>query len=703
MAASLSQLSVLSQISEEFLLCQVCFERFSNPKILPCLHSFCEPCLPRYVARESRTIRCPMCKQDTELPENGVAGLKDNFFILNLSDVFTPKKDEGPVQKAVCTICVGTDPAEASYRCLECVDFLCDECAPSHDHRIARFSRQHHIISVPASENKKLLKRRDYQCEKHQSDKMRFFCEECQRPICRECILIEHKDHSHTYLKDEVTKHRNTIDALMLGVREKIVNFEDALQNIDEAEANLEANCGQAEYIIEKSVQEFIQQLRVQQQEYQRRLQRISNSRKKQLNAHRKSIQTGLENLLSGFDFTEKALGHGSELQILSIKDEVIDRLQGLSTISPQLDMTLDQLSQVYFVANDLSTDSNALPPLGQIRCGDKSGTDSSEATDTRSVCSLESSECGDSSISESLPPKSPKRSVPAESPKPGVPSKPQLLFHLKDETNEDGEFDWPSGVSVTNDGEYIAVVDRDNDRIQVYNKKGRFECKFGSRGRGPCQFELPLDVTITNDDDQCIYVTDEYNHRVQKLTLYGKYITHFGDNGLMKQPYGIALDAEGRVIVTDIGKHRITIHSPNGELLHTFGSRGDGDCQFNEPRYVTTSEDKIVVSDHCNHCVKIFSSSGTHLRTFGSCGSGNGQFIGPTGVCIDKEGNIIVADCADRIQLFNPEGMFIKHLLNENDGLSGPLGMSSTVGGELVITNLGTHCVNVFKHSSWV
>ena len=648
-----------------------------------------------------------MCKQETELPENGgVAGLKDNYFILNLSDVFTPKNQSdllGPTQKAICTICVGAEPAEAGYRCLECVDFLCDDCAPSHDHRIARFSRQHHIISVPASENKKLLKRRDYQCEKHLSDKLRFYCEECQRPICRECILIEHKNHSHTYLKDEVTKHRNTIETLMLGVRDKITAFEDALQNIDEAEANLEANCGQAEYIIERSVQDVITQIRGQQQELQRKLQRISVSRKKQLNAHRKSIQTGLENLLSGFDFTGKALGHGSELQILSIKDEVIDRLQGLATISPQKDMTLDNLSQLYFVASEISTENANLPPLGQIRCGDRSIGDSSEATDSRSVCSVDSSECGDSSLAESLPPKSPKRVVSAES-KPAVMlTKPQLLFHLKDETNEDSEFDWPSGVTVTNDGEYIAVVDRDNDRIQVYNRKGKFECKFGSRGRGPCQFELPLDVAITNDDDPCIYVTDEYNHRVQKLTLYGKYISHFGDKGQMKQPYGISLDRDGRVVVTDIGKHRVTIHDSNGEMLHQFGSRGDGDSQFNEPRYVTTYEDKIVVSDHCNHCVKIFSSSGTHLRTFGSCGSGNGQFIGPTGVCIDKEGNIIVADCADRIQLFSPEGMFIRHLLNENDGLSGPLGMSSTIGGDLVITNLGTHCVNVFKHSSWV
>lgn len=116
MAASLSQLSVLSQISEEFLLCQVCFERFNSPKVLPCLHSFCEGCLLRYAPDGCKTVRCPLCRQESELPEHGVQGLKDNFFILNLSDVFSPRKDEGPRRKAVCTICVGGDVNEAHFR-----------------------------------------------------------------------------------------------------------------------------------------------------------------------------------------------------------------------------------------------------------------------------------------------------------------------------------------------------------------------------------------------------------------------------------------------------------------------------------------------------------------------------------------------------------------------------------------------------------
>ena len=34
----------LALVTEEFLKCPVCNEDFNNPKVLPCLHSFCADC-----------------------------------------------------------------------------------------------------------------------------------------------------------------------------------------------------------------------------------------------------------------------------------------------------------------------------------------------------------------------------------------------------------------------------------------------------------------------------------------------------------------------------------------------------------------------------------------------------------------------------------------------------------------------------------
>ena len=68
-----------------------------------------------------------------------------------------------------------------------------------------------------------------------------------------------------------------------------------------------------------------------------------------------------------------------------------------------------------------------------------------------------------------------------------------------------------------------------------------------------------------------------------------------------------------------------------------------------------------MVVAEGGRHCVSVFSPSGEKLRSFGSCGSGEGQFDCPIGVAVDTDGNILVADLNNhRIQKFTSGGQFL-------------------------------------------
>lgn len=33
---------VVRQIDKQLLICSICLDRYENPKVLPCLHTFCE-------------------------------------------------------------------------------------------------------------------------------------------------------------------------------------------------------------------------------------------------------------------------------------------------------------------------------------------------------------------------------------------------------------------------------------------------------------------------------------------------------------------------------------------------------------------------------------------------------------------------------------------------------------------------------------
>ena len=55
--------------------------------------------------------------------------------------------------------------------------------------------------------------------------------------------------------------------------------------------------------------------------------------------------------------------------------------------------------------------------------------------------------------------------------------------------------------------------------------------------------------------------------------------------------------------------------------------------------------EVEVVVTELDGHCVSVFSPGGKILRSFGTHGSSEGKFDSPCGVAVDGEGNILVVD----------------------------------------------------------
>lgn len=70
---------------------------------------------------------------------------------------------------------------------------------------------------------------------------------------------------------------------------------------------------------------------------------------------------------------------------------------------------------------------------------------------------------------------------------------------------HEDGEVSRPWGVCVNKNNEII-VADRRNNRIQVFYADGTFKFKFGSKGTGNGQFDLPAGVGVDSQNRIGIY-----------------------------------------------------------------------------------------------------------------------------------------------------------------------------------------------------
>jgi outer membrane protein assembly factor BamB len=116
----------------------------------------------------------------------------------------------------------------------------------------------------------------------------------------------------------------------------------------------------------------------------------------------------------------------------------------------------------------------------------------------------------------------------------------------------------------------------------------------------------------------------------------------------------GIVWTPDGTAHVTDMANARVQMIGPDGTMLGSWGSKGDGDGQFQNPVAIAlTAENEFVVADLTRNDVQWFDQDGNLLRRL-TGPDDDTQFGGPVDIGLDPDGNLWVLDDVGQVYKFD-------------------------------------------------
>ena len=83
---------------------------------------------------------------------------------------------------------------QSAYYCVECTDFLCEDCFKAH--KKTRMTRLHELKPITSQESGRLECKRTFYCPDHAIERMSLYCQDCHQVTCSHCFFMQHKDHS---------------------------------------------------------------------------------------------------------------------------------------------------------------------------------------------------------------------------------------------------------------------------------------------------------------------------------------------------------------------------------------------------------------------------------------------------------------------------------------------------------------------------
>ena len=322
--------------------CSICLSVFREPKILPCLHTYCAKCLQTLWERadqvdDKKVLHCPTCREKILL--NAVENLQLNFFVSNLVDTVELQDKLNKEAPPTCQSCDSKEDAVAS--CVPCGVFMCSSCLGVH--KRLRITSTHQIIGLDDIKSGKvtvpsILDHRQEMCSLHPDKPLELYCKKEKSLICLGCAVVKHRDHQYDFISQIANEQKDEISDTLPVFRMQLTRVKQAASRVESMQEELQKRNMENIHVIEQTFQKILVALYERKQQLLDGVNKTTADRMKALNEQHEELLHLHAQMNSYLELVENKLKSERDRVIVAMKDQMINRGSSLLKVAHSTD-----------------------------------------------------------------------------------------------------------------------------------------------------------------------------------------------------------------------------------------------------------------------------------------------------------------------------------------------------------------------------
>ncbi len=562
--------------------CKLCSKFFTDPRLLPCLHSFCFKCLT------SKTKSCPTCKKAFKLPEGGLSALPKDFrkqYEVEVAEYALKIETSSDI---ACDRCLDSYESNATTFCCNCCKFLCSKC--TQDHTRHRETHSHKLVELGKERvNTKTLldsiPHKTASCQLHSDEVLKCYCETCKQLVCIDCIILKHNNHKYDRVEQVAEKGKQQLKSLLSQATSATDQLKTSASEADKMIALVQKKKASVDDLIKSEFKKLREAIETREKTLLAKNREVNFQKETALKIQQESMTRLQVNIQQVSKQISEALIMYSSVELLSAQAAMET---GLTEIKTQFDSFPLKLCKTDSISTSFTTTTimAGIESFGEVTGGScaRNGTVSLYSSvmiqgknKVLNVCSKDK---------EGKPYKNGGENVVAYL-TPLVSGGKTSIFTAED----------------NNDGIYSVTVTPQNTG------------------------EHSLDIKIGNESIQSspfiVYVRTKRNYN--NLSVISQIKTPYS-------PYDVTVSGNKLFIVSN-GPHIIVADKDSGTLLDPITCPFEVGKINGQSDGIAAQDNFLYISHYGKCCIYKLTTEGKYVATIGSRGTGNGQLKTPRGL----------------------------------------------------------------------